>query len=147
MGFIALASSAIIEDVTHLRETRPTLVAYYFLDFEDVTTRDVRGLLASLLSQLVDKSDSCWDALHQLFEACRAGWEQPSEAALAQCLKSVIDLPGQVPIYLIVDALDECSNDTGTPSARENVLNLVWASPGRVIPTYSFASPVSPSKT
>ena len=126
MGLIALASSAIIENVKHLRETRPTLIAYYYFDFKDVTKRDVRGLLASLLSQLVDNSDSCWDALYQLFEACRAGSEQPSEAALAPCLKSMIDLPGQVPIYLIVDALYECPNDTGTPSAREKVLNFVW---------------------
>ena len=88
--------------------------------------RDVRGLLASLLSQLVDNSDSCWDTLYQLFEACRAGSERPSEAALAQCLKSMIDLPGHVPIYLIVDALCECPNDTGTPSACEKVLNFVW---------------------
>jgi hypothetical protein len=32
---------------------------------------------------------------------------------------------GQVPIYLIMDALDECPNDSGIPSLRENVLNLV----------------------
>jgi len=37
----------------------------------------------------------------------------------------MIDLPGQVPIYLIVDALDECTNITGTPSAREKVLNFI----------------------
>ena len=37
----------------------------------------------------------------------------------------MIDIPGQVPIYLIVDALDECSNTTGTPSARDKVLNFV----------------------
>ena len=37
----------------------------------------------------------------------------------------MVDLPGQVPIYLIVDALDECPNNTGTPSAREKVLNFV----------------------
>ena len=126
MRLIVLSSSAIIEDVKHLRETRSTLVAYYYFDFKDVTKRDVRGLLASLLFQLVDDSDSCWDTLYQLFEACRAGSEQPSEAALAQCLKSMIDLSGQVPIYLIVDALDECSNNAGTPSAREKVLNFVW---------------------
>ena len=31
----------------------------------------------------------------------------------------------QVPIYLIVDALDECPNDSGIPSSRETVLELV----------------------
>lgn len=32
---------------------------------------------------------------------------------------------GQVPIYLIIDALDECPNDSGIPSSREKVLGLV----------------------
>ena len=32
---------------------------------------------------------------------------------------------GQVPIYLIMDALDECPNDSGIPSSREKVLKLV----------------------
>jgi hypothetical protein len=32
---------------------------------------------------------------------------------------------GQVPIYLIMDALDECPNDSGIPSSRERMLELV----------------------
>ena len=31
----------------------------------------------------------------------------------------------QAPIYLIFDALDECPNTTGMPSARDNVLAVV----------------------
>jgi len=31
----------------------------------------------------------------------------------------------QSPIYLILDALDECPNTTGIPSSRDNVLTLV----------------------
>ena len=108
-----------------MRESRSALVAYYYLDFKDVAKRDVRGLLASILLQLVGNSDCCWDTLHQLYRSCCLGSEQPSNAALATCLVEMIDLPGQVPIYLILDALDECPNTTGTPSAREKVLNFV----------------------
>ena len=32
---------------------------------------------------------------------------------------------GQVPIYLIIDALDECPDDSGIPPLREKVLELV----------------------
>ena len=32
---------------------------------------------------------------------------------------------GQLPVYLIIDALDECPNDSGIPSSREKVLQLV----------------------
>jgi len=108
-----------------MQELRSALIAYYYFDFKDVAKRDLRGLLASTLLQLVDDSDSCWRILQQLYKACRNGSEQPSEAALTQCLESMVDLPEQIPIYLIFDALDECPNDSGTPSARERVLKFV----------------------
>ena len=120
-----MISSAIIEDIKHLRESKSALVAYYYFDFKDAAKRDVRGLLTSLLLQLVDDSDRCWDLLSQLHKICRDGSEQPSDAALVQCLKDMLDLPGQLPTYLIMDALDECPNNIGTPSAREKVLNFV----------------------
>jgi len=120
-----LSSSAIIEEIKHIRKSRSALVAYYYFDFKDAAKRDVRGLLTSLLLQLVDDSDPCWDLLSQLHKTCRDGSEQPSEAALAQCLSRMLDLPGQIPTYVIIDALDECPNNTGTPSARERVLNFV----------------------
>ncbi len=122
---IVSPSSAVIEDIKHLQESSSALVAYYYFDFKDIAKRDVRGLLASLLLQLVDDSDSCWDTLHHLYKACRDGSEQPSELALVECLGSMIDLPRQVPIYLVFDALDECPNTTGTPSDRESVLNFI----------------------
>ena len=31
----------------------------------------------------------------------------------------------QLPIYIVMDALDECPNDSGIPSPREKVLDLV----------------------
>jgi hypothetical protein len=120
-----LLSSAIIEEIKYIRKSRAALVAYYYFDFKDAAKRDVRGLLTSLLLQLVDDSDSCWDLLSQLHKTCRDGSEQPSEAALAQCLNNMLDLPGQIPTYIIIDALDECPDNTGTPSAREKVLNFV----------------------
>jgi predicted GTPase len=108
-----------------MQESRSALLAYYYFDFKDASKRDIRGLLASILLQLVDDSDCCWDLLFQLHKKCRDGQDQPSETALAQCLKSMLDLPGQPPTYIIIDALDECSNTTGTPSPREKVLNFV----------------------
>jgi len=37
----------------------------------------------------------------------------------------MIELPGRLPIFIIVDALDECPNTTGTSSARDEVLDFV----------------------
>ena len=108
-----------------MQESRSALLAYYYFDFKDVAKRDIRGLLTSLLLQLVDDSDQCWDLLSRLHKRCRDGSEQPSDAALAQCLKNMVDFPRQPPTYIVIDALDECPNNIGTPSAREKVLNFV----------------------
>ena len=108
-----------------MRESKPALVAYYYFDFKDAAKRDVRGLITSLLLQLASDSDHCCDLLSQLHKTCRRGSEQPGGAALVRCLKNMLDLPGQVPIYIIVDALDECPNNTQTPSPREKVLDFV----------------------
>ena len=37
----------------------------------------------------------------------------------------MLTVMGQVPIYLVMDALDECPNDSGIPSSREKVLKLL----------------------
>ena len=108
-----------------MREDRSALVAYYFFDFKDASKRHVRGLLTSLLFQLCDDSDRCRDILRQLFNTYRKGLEQPRDAALTECLKSILELPGQLPIFIVIDALDECPNTPGLPSSREKVLELV----------------------
>jgi hypothetical protein len=60
-----------------------------------------------------------------LYTEYGAGSEQPSDAVLAECLESMLQLPGQLPIFVIMDAIDECPITTGTPSAREKVLDFV----------------------
>ena len=40
-------------------------------------------------------------------------------------MTDMLGLPGEAPIYIIVDAIDECPNSSGTPSAREVVLGLI----------------------
>ena len=120
-----MISSAIIDDIKNMREARSALIAYYYFDFKDTSKRHVRGLLTSLLFQLGDDCDRCRDVLHQLYTTCRDGSEQPSDAALAGCLKEMLELPGQLPIFIIVDALDECPNTSGTPSAREEMLDFL----------------------
>jgi hypothetical protein len=37
----------------------------------------------------------------------------------------MVELPGRLPIFIIMDALDECPNTTSTPSARDEVLDFV----------------------
>jgi hypothetical protein len=118
-------SSAIIEDIKNMRDAGSALIGYYYFDYKDSSKRDIRGMLASVLLQLVGDSDRCWDALCQLYSKCREGSEQPSQAALATCLDNMLRLPGQLPIFVILDALDECPSTAETPSPREKVLDFV----------------------
>jgi hypothetical protein len=46
----------------------------------------------------------------------------------------MLSQPGQGPIYIIVDALDECPNYSGTPSARGKVLELIKELAGLELP-------------
>ncbi|SRR6266702_473950 len=101
------------------------LLAYFYFDFKDTAKQDSRALLSSLLVQLSDQSDIFCDALFSLYSAHKRGSEQPTVDSLAGCLKDMLTMMGQVPIYLIMDALDECPNDSGIPSSREKVLELV----------------------
>jgi len=105
-------------------ETRSALVAYHYFDYKEASKCDIRGLLTSLLFQLSRISDPCWDVLYQLYTACGDGFDQPSNFALAENLENMLKLR-QLPIFIVLDALDECPDTTETPSAREKVLSLV----------------------
>jgi hypothetical protein len=100
-------------------------MAYYYFDFRDVKKQDCYGLLSSLISRLSAESDSCFDIVSQLYSAHTRGIRKPDIDALKECLTDMLGLPGQAPIYIIVDALDECPNFPGRPSAREEVLELI----------------------
>jgi hypothetical protein len=100
-------------------------MAYYYCDFRDDKKRNLRGLVSSLLIQLCHQSDSYCDMVSKSFSEHAKGSRCPSDAALVYCLKGILKLPGQTPVYLIVDALDECPTTLDMPPAQEKVLMLV----------------------
>ncbi len=100
-------------------------MAYYYFDFRDVKKQDCYGLLSSLVSQLSADSDACYNILSKLYSDNIRGTRKPDIDALKECMTEMLNLPEQGPIYIIVDALDECPNFPGRPSAREEVLDYV----------------------
>ena len=119
------SSSAIINDVTTLRKAGLASIAYFYFDFRDVNKQCRRNLLQSLLFQLSTCSDAFCDILSGLYVTHDKGARQPIDRELTQCLKEMLAVPNQGPIYLIMDALDECPDTFDIPSAREEVLNLI----------------------
>ena len=124
---ISLISSAIIQHVFAIRDAGSASVAYFYFDFRDIDKKNQRNLLSSLLMQLSSRSAPCLNILSRLHSSHDEGKVQPSERALAQCLKQMLMVPSlsQLPSYVILDALDECPNTSGIPSQREHVLGLV----------------------
>ena len=100
-------------------------MAYYYFDFRDVKKQDCYGLLSSLISQLSAESDSCYNVFSKLYSDNSHGMQKPDLGALKKCVADMLSSSGQGQIYIIVDALDECPNSPGTPSAREEVLEFV----------------------
>ena len=125
MLFIARIRSAIIQDIERMHAAGLAMIAYYYFDFRDVKKQDCYGLLSSIISQLSANSDSCFNILSQLYSDHSRGGRKPDIDALKSCLTDMLSQPGQAPIFIIVDALDECPNFPGRPSAREEVLDLI----------------------
>ncbi len=100
-------------------------LAFFYCDFREDQKKDQRGLLSSVLVQLCRQSDSYWDILYNLYLQHEKGSQPPGDNSLVRCLKDMLKLPGQAPVYLIVDGLDECPNTDTLPPPREKVLFLV----------------------
>src|SRR5712672_3231544 len=108
-----------------MRAAAMATMAYYYFDFRDIKKQNRYGLLSSLLSQLSTQLDSYHDVLSKLNSDHADRTQKPISSALTKCMKEMLSLPGQGQIYIVIDALDECPNVLGTPSAREEVLCLI----------------------
>ncbi|KAI9443989.1 hypothetical protein H4582DRAFT_1872066, partial [Lactarius indigo] len=121
----SILCSSIINDITILCSEGSASMAYFYFDFRDVNKQTRRNLLSSFLTQLSNRSDPFCDILSRLHRAHDNGAHQPNDSALLQCLKEMLTLPDQGPVYLIMDALDECPDTSDVPSPREQVLDLL----------------------
>ena len=121
---MVLGSSTIIEEIETARKSGLASLAMFSYDSREDEKKGLRGLLSSVLFQLSDQSHSYYDILSTFYSTHRDGTQSPSDDELVRLLKELLSLPGQAPGYLIVDALDECSNTSAIPS-REEVLTLL----------------------
>ncbi|KAH9073545.1 hypothetical protein EDB83DRAFT_81769 [Lactarius deliciosus] len=121
----SILCSTIIQDIASLRKASSALMAYFYFDFRDLDKQHRRNLLPSLLIQLSAQSRPCCDILSNLYSAHDNGEQKPSDSVMIRCLKDMLTILNPQPVYIILDALDECPNWPGIPSPREQVLSLV----------------------
>jgi hypothetical protein len=108
-----------------MRKAGLASLAFFYCDFRDEQKKGLRGLLSSLLDQLCHQADSYYDMIFKFYTEYNDGSRAPSDDALTRCLKDLLKLPGQAPVYRIVDALDECPNTSTIPSPRAKLLNFM----------------------
>jgi hypothetical protein len=112
-------SSSVIEDISHCCEgSTQQAYGYFFFDGRDSQKGLQRheDLLRSLIWQFSDQFDDLGAALNDLYDRCGSGVRQPSLGSLQGTLFLILD--GFCNAYVIVDALDECSD-------RGRVLNWI----------------------
>jgi hypothetical protein len=107
-------------------EPEQACLAYFYFDFRDKEKQNARNLITSLLSQLATFSDACCDVISHLYSTHGNGTRNPTDYDLTKCLKQVLSVLAEHPVYIIMDALDECPDDSGWPKTpREEVLDVL----------------------
>ena len=107
-----------------LRDAGQASLAYFFFDFRDKEKQSVRNFLTSILIQLSAHLD-CRNILSHVYRAHGNGTQQPSIDLLKYCLCKMLLVAAQQPVYVIIDAIDECPNFSGLPTPRAVLLDLL----------------------
>jgi hypothetical protein len=108
-----------------LRDTGQASLAFFYFDFRDEGKKYLRSFVTCLLFQLSTHSGPCREVISRIYSTHGDGIQQPSIHALTNCLLEMLSVAAQGPIYIVVDALDECPDSFGMQTPREDVLNLL----------------------
>jgi hypothetical protein len=95
---------------------------YFYFDFRDKEKQNARNLVTSLLVQLSAFSDPCCDIIRRAYSSHGNGTRQPTNDVLKNCLKDMLTVLAERPMYIVMDALDECPDYPGIPTPRGAVL-------------------------
>lgn len=101
--------SAVIEHVKDLSYSLQLdfSYAYYYFDFNDPEKQKPVNMLRSILAQLCFQQDDIPDRIKTLYETHDRGLHEPNTSNLRSALLDLANNSGA--IYIILDALDECS--------------------------------------
>ncbi|KAG8354008.1 hypothetical protein FVEN_g8111 [Fusarium venenatum] len=97
-------STSILDDL--LSSDKHTTIAFFF-DFNDPRKQNPDDLLRSLAAQLYQTGSKAAKELDNLFASCNNGHEKPDTRALSACIDTMMQ--AAEPIFIIIDALDECT--------------------------------------
>lgn len=105
------------------------VVGYWYFTFADAGKQSVRNMLCSLAKDLFSNHRDIPDELKAAFESTNQGQQRPTTAQLVEILRVL--LHGLRAVYLVIDAIDECSNSEGERTRLLEVITTVlsWQVP------------------
>ena len=118
-GKTILSSTVIEHLLQHCHGNASMVTAYFYFDFNDTQKQDPELMFRSLLCQLLQHSVTISKGVDALFSSCENGQRKPS-------LHALLDVTCQVAqefahVYVILDALDECSQRSELMDMLETV--------------------------
>jgi hypothetical protein len=118
-GKTILSSTAIEHLLQHCHDDASMVAAYFYFDFNDTEKQDPELMLRSLLCQLVQRSFTIPKGVDALYSSCENGRRKPSLYALLDVTRQAAQEFAHV--YVILEALDECSQRSELMAMLETV--------------------------
>lgn len=106
-GKTILTSATIKNLLQHCGNDTSMVTAYFYFDFNDTRKQDPELMLRSLLCQFLQRALAIPKGIDALFTSCQNGIRQPSPHALLEVMR--LTLQGFTQVYIVLDALDECT--------------------------------------
>lgn len=114
-------SSTIIDHLqAKCQEDRNSALAYYYFDFNESTNQKAATFLSSVIAQLCFQCSVLPDGVRMLYQRCNDGNQTPTGKDLLTALEG--SLEGFEDVFIIIDAVDECSKDN---NEREDLLKIL----------------------
>ena len=93
---------------------------YYYFDFNDLEKQKASSFLSSVVAQLCSQSTRLLDGAQDIYHKCHDGHQKPTLKDLQAALDRILKGFGKV--FLVMDALDECSMED---NEREQLLKII----------------------
>ena len=104
-----ILSSTILQDLLHYHDSHPdNPVVYFYFDFNDVQKQNAELMLCSLVLQLARQVDDSYSRVNTFYSSHGGGTTQPSLSTLLEMMRRIMEQ--SPPVYIMLDALDECSH-------------------------------------
>lgn len=106
-----ILSSSVVADLEQSAALSPSLIYFYF-DFNDIEKQSLENAVRSLVAQLYHKRREVRAEVDTLFSSYDKRASQPSIAELRKVFLMMLQQAGE--IWIVLDALDECSTRDST---------------------------------